>query len=64
MAAPGLGAVAGTLTIASLDQVRRKGLLLLGSVFGLGVALVLFSVSRSFALSLVLLVLVGAMQLT
>jgi MFS transporter, DHA1 family, staphyloferrin A biosynthesis exporter len=64
MAAPGLGAVVGTLTIASLDQVKRKGRVLLGAVFGLGGALVLFSLSRSFVLSLLLLVLVGAMQLT
>lgn len=63
MAAPGLGAVIGTLTIASAGDIRRKGLLLFGSLIALGVALVLFSQSRSFPLSLGLLVLVGMFQM-
>ena len=64
MAAPGIGALAGTLTIASLGDVRRKGFLLFGSLLALGVMLVLFALSRSFPLSLALLVLVGAFQMT
>ena len=64
MAAPGLGAVVGTLTIATLGDIRRKGLLLFGSLIALGIVLVLFSQSRSFPLSLGLLVLVGAFQMT
>ena len=63
MAAAGLGAVIGTLTLASLASVERKGQLLLASVFGLGISLILFSFSRSFPLSLLLLVLVGAVQM-
>lgn len=64
MAAPGIGAVAGTLTIASLGNVERKGLLLFGSLIGLGVTLVLFALSRSLPLSLALLVLTGGFQMT
>ena len=64
MAAPGLGAVIGTLTIASIGDVRRKGFLLFGSLLALAVGLVLFSQSRSFPLSLALLVVVGACQMT
>jgi MFS family permease len=61
--AVGLGAVVGTLTIATLN-VRRRGLVLLGAIFGLGAALVAFSLSRSFELSLLLMVVVGAFQMT
>ncbi|MQA00797.1 MAG: MFS transporter [Dehalococcoidia bacterium] len=63
MAAPGLGAVAATLVIASLANVERKGLLLFGAVFLLGLSLVLVGLSRSFPLTLLLLVLVGATQM-
>lgn len=62
--AVGLGAVLGTLTLASLGNVRRRGLVLLGSTFGLGATLVLFSFSRSFELSVLLMVVVGAFQMT
>ncbi|MGD9890131.1 MAG: MFS transporter [Dehalococcoidia bacterium] len=63
MAAPGVGAVIGTLTIASAGDIKRKGLLLFGSLIALGVSLVLFSQSRSFPLSMGLLVLVGMFQM-
>ena len=63
MSAPGVGAVIGTLTIASLESIERKGLLMLGAVFGLGASLVAFSLSRSFLLSLLLLIVVGAVQM-
>jgi predicted MFS family arabinose efflux permease len=63
MAAPGLGAVVGTLTLASFGTVRRKGLLLLGTVFLLGLSLIGFSFSRSFPLSLLLLFAIGAIQM-
>jgi MFS family permease len=59
MSAPGVGAFAGTLTIASLGDYRRKGLLLFGSMMALGLSLLLFSQSTSFVLSLALLALVG-----
>lgn len=64
LAAPGLGAVLGTLTIASARDVRRKGWLLLGSLLALGMSLILFAQSRWFPVSLVLLVLVGAFQMS
>jgi predicted MFS family arabinose efflux permease len=63
MAAPGLGAVVGTLTLASFGNIRRKGLLMLGSVFLLGLSLIGFSFSRSFPLSLLLLFAIGAIQM-
>ncbi len=63
MSAPGLGAVVATLVIASLNNVRRKGLLLLGAVFSLGISLILVSLSRSFPLTVVLLVVTGAAQM-
>jgi MFS transporter, DHA1 family, staphyloferrin A biosynthesis exporter len=63
MAAPGLGAVVGTLSLASLPNLERKGLLLLGSLLSFGVLLVLLALSRSFALDLLLLVAIGAAQM-
>lgn len=63
MSAPGLGAVVATLVIASLNNVRRKGLLLLGAVFSLGISLILVSLSRSFPLTVALLVVTGAAQM-
>jgi MFS family permease len=63
MAAPGLGAIVGTLGLASVGQVRRQGLLMLGTVLLLGLSLIAFSFSRSFPLSLLLLFLVGAIQM-
>jgi MFS family permease len=63
MAAPGLGAVIGTLTLASISNVERKGVLLLSAVFALGALLMMFSLSRWFLLSLVLLVAIGAVQM-
>lgn len=59
----GVGAVIGTLTMASLTNVQHKGHVMLGAVFMLGVSLVLFSQSRTFELSLVLLGVVGACQM-
>ncbi len=59
MAAPGLGATVSTLCLASLGIVR-PGILLIGScVFGFSVFLALFSFSRSFLFSVVLLALIG-----
>jgi MFS family permease len=64
MAAPGVGAVIGTLTVASVGNVPRKAPLLFGSLLALGVALILFSQSRLVPLSILLLVLVGGFQMT
>ncbi len=55
----GIGALAGSLGVASLANFRRKGLLLLISAIAFGAMLILFCFSHSFALSLLLLVGVG-----
>ncbi len=59
MGATGLGAVAGALAIASRRGVKGLGRLLGIACAGFGISLVLFSLSRSFWLSWVLLVPVG-----
>lgn len=64
MAAPGIGALAATFTLASLNNFRRKGLLLISAVTMLGVFLVLFSQSSWMPLSLLLLAVVGACQIS
>ncbi len=59
MGAAGIGALAGSLYVASLSDLRRKGLLLLIAAVMFGVFLVLFSMSTLFYLSLFLLLGVG-----
>ena len=59
-AAPGVGSLVSSLTLASLRDFRSKGKFLLGAGIIMGLALVLFSNVRSFALVLVLLAVVGA----
>jgi MFS family permease len=59
MAFSSIGALIGALAIASLSDFKYRGLMLMGSVAVFGVALISFSLSRSFPLSLGLLVLVG-----
>lgn len=63
MAAPGVGAVLGTMTIASVHEIKHKGLIIFGALIGLGVSLVLFSMSKWFPLSLLLLVFTGCFQM-
>ncbi|MCX6023824.1 MAG: MFS transporter, partial [Chloroflexi bacterium] len=63
MAAPGLGALAGTLTLASLGNFKRKGLLLITAITLLGIFLVLFSQSPSLPMAMFFLVGVGACQI-
>jgi MFS family permease len=55
MSANGAGALAGALLVASLGQIRRRGLLQLCCGTAYGVALVLFAASRRLELSAVLL---------
>mgnify|MGYP001558916726 CR=1 FL=1 len=55
----GVGALVGTLVIASLGDIRRKGLLLFVLAIIFGIALALFALSRSFYLSLFFLLFVG-----
>jgi len=57
----GIGAVAGSLILASLPN-RRRGLLLLTSVLLMGLILTVFSFSTSWYLSLTLMVLIGLGQ--
>lgn len=61
--AVGLGAVLGTLTLATLSNVERRGMLMLGAILLLGASLVAFSLSRSFELSLFILAVTGAAQM-
>ncbi|MEE9203319.1 MAG: MFS transporter [Dehalococcoidia bacterium] len=60
MAMVGLGAVAGTLSVAGLGDFRRKGLLLLGLAVLFSLSLLLFSLSSLVPLSRLLLLGVGA----
>jgi MFS family permease len=58
MSVSGLGAILGSLTLASLPA-KRRGVILLSSAMLLGVALACFSFSRSWFLSLGLILIVG-----
>lgn len=60
MAMAGVGALVASLAIASLGDFRQKGKLLLASALVFGITLALFGISRSFPLSLAILVGVGA----
>ncbi len=55
----GIGALAGSLIVASMGKVRRKGLLLTMGSLLFPTVLLLFAFSQSFALSLVALSIVG-----
>lgn len=60
LAAPGVGALLATLLLASIaHSFRRKGLLLLGALFLLGLFLVLFSRTTALPAALAMLVGVG-----
>lgn len=58
--APGLGAVLGGLVLARFAHVRWKGRLLVGSVGLFVITLITFATSRSYGVSLAVLVAVGA----
>ena len=59
MSAPGAGTLVGATALGALGDVRRKGGVLLGGMALFSVTLILFSVSRSLPLALVLLFLTG-----
>lgn len=61
-AAPSIGAVAMVLTIAFLPPFKRAGTTLLIAVIGFGVATIIFGLSQSFILSLLMLVALGALD--
>ena len=63
LSAPGIGAIGVTFTIASLGNIRRKGIVLFAALSALGACLILFSLSRSFPLSLLLLAFAGGFQM-
>jgi MFS family permease len=59
-AAPAAGSVLTALVLAHLGPLRHAGRALLGAVAGFGVCWILFALSRSFGLSLLLLLATGA----
>jgi MFS family permease len=63
MSAPSVGAVGCGLLLASVGRVRKRRTALLLSVLAFSVFLVLFALSRSMALSLAILTLLGASQM-
>lgn len=62
-AAPGVGAALVAMIIAFLPPMRRAGAVMYGSVAGFGVATIIFGVSTNFALSLVALFTLGALDM-
>ena len=63
LSAFGLGALIGTMALASLGNVRRKGLMLLAAAMGSAVTMMLFSFTSTLAVSMVVMVAMGAMQM-
>jgi MFS family permease len=61
-AAPPAGAIVAALTLAALPPFRRAGRTLLLVVAGFGLATIVFGLSRSFPLSLLMLALVGGLD--
>jgi MFS family permease len=59
-AAPSAGAILTAIALATLPPMRRAGRTLLWSVAGFGAATLVFGVSRSFLLSMVMLAIIGA----
>ncbi len=64
MSAAGLGALAAALALASRKGLAGLGTVIARAVIGFGAALILFSASRWYPLSLALLVVVGFCQMT
>ncbi len=61
-AAPSIGAVVMALGLAHLPPVKKAGWTLLVAVGGFGLATVVFGISRSFPLSFLMLVVLGALD--
>lgn len=59
MSSTGIGALIGSLGLASLGDFKFKGRLLIGAVFLFSISLIIFSLSRNYVLSILALVLVG-----
>lgn len=62
LALSGLGALTGSLVMASVRRLPRRGLILMGFLTIFGLALLLLSQSRSFAVSGIALVIAGCMM--
>jgi MFS family permease len=62
MALSGIGALIGSLLLASIKQLPRRGLILMGFLVILGLALLLLSQSRWFFLSAIALIISGGMS--
>jgi MFS family permease len=63
VAAVGIGAVIGTLSLATLSNVEKRGMLMMSAILVLGIALVAFSQTKVFELGLVFLALTGVAQM-
>ena len=59
LAVMGLGALVGTLILASMARIRRRGVLLIAACAIWGIALAIFSQSPSYVMAVPLLFLVG-----
>lgn len=59
MSAPGAGTLAGALLLGAMGDVRRKGAVFFGGMLALSALLLVFTLSRSFALTIGVLFLVG-----
>lgn len=59
MSMTGVGALIGSLGVASLGDFRRKGLLLVALGLAFGISLAVFGISHIYALSLCILIVVG-----
>lgn len=59
-AAQSIGAVTAAGIISQLNEIRRQGLILLGSVAFFGLATIAFGLSRSFLVAMLALVVIGA----
>jgi MFS family permease len=61
-AAPAVGALLTAVVLAHLPAFKRAGSTLLTAVFGFGLATIVFGLSRNFALSVLMLFLLGALD--
>jgi predicted MFS family arabinose efflux permease len=60
----GIGSIAGSLMVAGMGNIRRKGRFAISMLICLGAAIAGFSLSRKLPLSYVMLVLVGASMMS
>ena len=63
LSAYGLGALIGTISVASLGSVQHKGIMLLVAAIGSGLAMIAFSFTSSMGFAMVALVGVGSTQM-